>query len=158
MIECKEFEVDGKRYRTTMFGALRGSKLLLKISRIVAPAVGRAVGVVDLDMALSADVGTGMSTLFEAADPDTVMSIVKEFVEKSELRKEDGNWITLEQVFDDHFAGRYTQMVLFVKGAFEVNYGDFSGALRAMIAQALPGVQMKRATTPAPSASPSAST
>ena len=43
------------------------------------------------------------------------------------------NYVPLEQVYDDHFAGRYQALASWVKEAFEHNFGPFFGALRDLL-------------------------
>lgn len=128
MIESREFATsDGTRYKVTMFGAKKGQALLTRVMRIVAPALGRAAdGATPVAGDIDVMVGSAIDKLCEGLTPELIADLGAMFEEKTEYSTDDGAvWVPLKGKYDDHFAGRYAQLIQWLKGCFEVNYADF---------------------------------
>lgn len=134
MIESREFSTsDGTRYRVTMFGAKKGQALLLRVTRVIAPALGRmADGATPIAGDIDVLVGAAIDKLCDGLSEAMLSEVTAAFEEKTEFSVDGDKWVPLRGKYDDHFAGRYSQMTEWLKGCFEVNYADFFGVFRGL--------------------------
>jgi hypothetical protein len=127
VLESKEKQIGEHTYLARQLPATKAHKLLIRIGKILGPAIGGGLDGVKgsfKDDAAGA-IGRAVSGLFERATPDEVDAILKEFVEYSEV---DGK--PLKSCFDLHFAGKLADMYLWFAFALEVNYSDFFGGFK----------------------------
>jgi len=135
--------IDGYIYEVSPVAVGPGRKLLVKLLKIVAPAVKES----GLDGVQQA--GTGMAkglaliaTLIDRLSDSDLEDAQKLFGPQTRFTR-DGEeaWITLTyDMQQTHFAAQYQQLVEWLKFALEVNYGSFfSGWMsRAKAAAASP--------------------
>jgi len=161
MIEAKQFEVDGVQYRLTMFGAKAGQKLLVRVVKVIAPALGQGANDVSLGRSGGVELGSvrvaeAVESFCNGVDPAMFAEICESFAAKCEFSTDDGaTFRPLGALYDDHFAGRYLALLRWVGESFRVNYADFFGELGPRL-QAF--MQTTRAASPSLSTSTGAST
>ncbi len=149
MIEAKDFEVDGKSYRLTMFGAKAGQKLLTRVVKVLGPAFGHGAG----DGA-TLNIGKAVEAFCDEVDAALFAEIADGFARKCEVSDDGATYRPLAAEYDDHFAGRYLSLLRWVGKCFEVNYADFFAEWEK-VADLLP---FRKAATAMPSGSPGTST
>lgn len=127
MIETKEFSVGTYRYRLTQFGAKKGQALLLTCAKIVGGSVAETAASNGGDVQL----GNALKTLFTELSETTFARICEDFAGACHF-SEDGTdlWKPLGPAYNDHFAGRYTELLKWLVGCFNANYESFFSELK----------------------------
>lgn len=102
--ELKERTISGTTYRVHQLGALQGRKVLARLGKVLA--------VVQSDK------------LESLLAEDEVDYLCDTFGRTTEVHLGD-KWPQLSDVFDEHFAGRYADLLSWLMFALEVNFGSF---------------------------------
>lgn len=173
-IESRETTIGGTTYRVTQLGTKRGTSLLVRLVRLLGPGVGSLVGglgrtdVNSLDSALAVGVDDAMHDLAMRLDDKEVQLVLEEFAKLTAVVQSDEIELRLWDIYDDHFAGRYDEMLRWAKFCMEVNFSSFfaaqSGSDKPLVRlwkllQALPSRSTSAGTStvsPAASATPQA--
>ena len=135
-IKTEEKQIGACIYRVSQLGAIKGRAAFLRLVKALGPIAG---GLVDAKgkQAASLDLGDLMARLTLTEDDLTFFCDL--FAEKTFIVKSDGKTPRLDHCFDDHFAGRYLEMIQWLAFAVQVNFADFFGAaLNAASGQASP--------------------
>lgn len=161
-IESKERRIGGTLYRVTQLPAKRGRALLVRYVRLFGPGAGSFVGGLGrtpngaFDAALTQGIAMGLHDFCERLTDAELAHVCDEFaaftvvVESREIERR------LSDIFDDHFAGKYDDMLAWIRFASEVNFASFFvGSAKGGMLQRL--IQMLSAWTP-PAASTGTST
>jgi hypothetical protein len=116
-------EIDGVKYRITQLGALTGKQLMFRLGRtFAAVALGLRSGTLDVGVISSLD-PADFDWIVQTLIPTTDVGIHD--VEGDGKLK----WHKLSVDFDDHFAGRYPQLIEWLQAGLEVNFGPLRDAL-----------------------------
>lgn len=130
MRESVEFQGEKARYKVTQFGALEGQRVLLRLSKMIGPAIGRAANGPNANV----EVGVVLEEAFSSLD-DAMVEELAERLARATTFTEDGKaWKPLDKHYDDFFAGNYVELMRWFRGALEVNYKDFLAELKAAVA------------------------
>lgn len=115
-------QIGNHTYTVTQFGAREGGRVFIRITRLLGPAIGGGA-----EGGAAAMIGQ-LSTALDESDFD---SLCDTFAAATMVTGGDygAKQPQLKAVFDDHFAGRYDELLEWLLFAFEVNYGSFLGAL-----------------------------
>lgn len=108
MIQQKTVSVLGTDYLLTHIPAIRGTRMLKRLVKLVGPAMAT--------FQKDNDLGGAMSALFESLD-DGVEALIVELVASATKGSVGIN-------FDSEFAGEYDKLALLVKEIVEFNYGS----------------------------------
>jgi hypothetical protein len=147
MIETKEFSVGRFRYKVTQFGAKKGQALLLTCAKLIGESVGEVAAANGGDVQL----GKALKALFSELSETTFHRICEDFAEVCIYTSEEKEvWKRLGPDYNDHFAGRYKDLLLWLRECFNANYESFFSEL-----QDLTGLQLQKT---APPVNPSQST
>lgn len=154
--KVKSEAIDGFTYEVTQLGATDGQRLLVKLSKILLPAVGALVKgsdakIADMDLA-SVDIDSAAKALAASLSPDEFDAIAASMSASTEI------WgpgfgdagAPMPRHFDEHFAGRYVAMLKWLAFALKVNFADFFDG-KGSVAGLVAGLRSQGA----PSASPS---
>lgn len=139
----KEKRIGEVNYRVTQFGALKGRQILVRLFAFLGPAASGY-----LKGGLSEEgIAAALTGLSAAVTPEGFDVLCDEFASCTEVVEQStvGPIATpLKAQFDDHFAGRYLEMVLWFAFAVHVNFADFLDVrgLGALLS-GLPGVSPK---------------
>jgi hypothetical protein len=115
---------DGVQYRITQLGAMTGKQVMFRLGRVFAAvALGLRTGGVDVVGLLSALDPVDFDWVVQTLIPTTDVGII-DVAGDSSLK-----WHKLSVDFDDHFAGRYPQLLEWLKAGLEINFGPLSDAL-----------------------------
>jgi hypothetical protein len=115
-LKTEEREIGGLKYRVTQLGAKAGRAALLRIMKTVGPAAAMLQG---------DDLAGALGKFFENLSEVDLDYFCALFGEKSFVFQADGKMPRVDQVFDEHFAGRYLDMIEWLIFAGEVNFADF---------------------------------
>ena len=115
-IRQKTIEVNGSEYLITQLGAIKGTRVLKELTKLVGPAFAKlqtkdAVG-------QSGTLGDALGILFENLDNANIEGIIMELA--NTVSKANGSAI----VFDMEFAGEYDKLYLVLKEVLEFNFGS----------------------------------
>lgn len=128
MRKVQEKKIGLASYKVQQFGALRGQNLLLRISAMVGPAIGRSASGDAGNLAL----GPFVEEFFAHFETDKVEAILSEFATGTQVFNGKG-WSPLSDCYDEHFAGNYLELVQWFRFALEVNYSDFLSELQKRV-------------------------
>ena len=107
-------------------GGLRAGKLLVKLSRILSPALG------ELSLG-EAGVPAAAAKLFENLSEGEFESLLKDFLDGAVVRYSDADGRPQERVLwpviNDLFQGTSLSLIPLLAAALKLNYGNFSNAL-----------------------------
>jgi len=144
MLKVETREIDGATYTVTQLDAWRAMRLMARIGNIVGPALAKAAEAGDdaEDMPLD-KVAEVISALTAKLTPDELEGITKEMLHN--VLKDDRN--ISGKNFGLEMAGQMTTVFKLLAFAFEVNYGDFFDAARAMMQKAREKRAAKSAST-----------
>lgn len=147
MLEAKEKEINGTRYRVSQLPFREGRALLQRLFRIFAPVLGQSLKGLDSkdaanlslgEIKLSA-LGDGLSILAETLTGSDFDSTCDLLAAHTQVNLNGTSWVSLKDVMDIHFAGKYLHMMKWLTFALEVNFSDFlegSGGLKGLAARA----------------------
>lgn len=122
-LKTQEREIDGVKYRVTQLGAVDGRAVLLRLLKAFGPSAAAMLG----DNIAEAVAKLNLSE-------DDLSYFCQQFGQKTFVVLGDKT-PRLDNVFDEHFAGRYRAMILWLGFAVEVNFADFlSDKAAAMLA------------------------
>lgn len=144
MIETKEFSVGGYQYKITQFGAKKGQSLLLVCAKIIGGSVGEVAATNSGDVAL----GKALQRIFDGLSEATFAKTCEDFAEVCYFSEDGEKWIKLSSQYNDHFAGRYKELLQWLEGCFQANFGSFLEELKGAV-----GVPAKKNPTEPPSQS-----
>lgn len=124
-----EKTIDGTRYRCTQFGTLTAEELLLRALPMLSLTAIKRLDSDAIQGLLKAVTRDDLKWAIAQATSATQLLLVDEAgsVDPKTGRKRS-NWIALEHVYDDHFAGRMlSTWPAWLGWVFEVNFADFLG-------------------------------
>lgn len=130
MIKTQSVVIDGDTYELTQLPAMRAMKLFARIGGVLGPALAQAApaasakGVLGMDIGL---LGGAIESLAAKLTPEELEVITKDLLWS--LRK---NGKDCTGSFDVEMQGKIMTVFALLRFAFEVNYGDFTDALRRL--------------------------
>lgn len=130
-IEAKERRIGATVYRITQLPAKRGRAMLVRFVRLFGPGAGAFVGGLGrskaavLDGALGLGIADAMLDLCTRLSEDDLAVICDQFAEFTVVIVSRDVERRLSDVFDDHFAGKYDEMLSWLKACCEVNFASF---------------------------------
>lgn len=120
MIETKDKEIGEVVYRVKQFGAKRGRQVLFRVSQMLGPTLAQAT---------EGDYAAAFKAFAETAKLEDFEWLCDTFADGTSvvLKTTNGNEVpqSLAKVYDEHFVGRYLEMLEWLVFAFEVNFGGF---------------------------------
>lgn len=138
--ECKESSViDGFTYKVTQLGAKEGRRVFARLVSTLGGAVGALAKEVTGE-GNGADAAQGVASFADRITPETLDFFCDVFAPYT-LVCNGPSELPMSKEFDDHFAGRYAQMVQWLVFCIEVNFGSFLKGLGDIVA--LSGLQQK---------------
>ena len=144
-IKTVEREIGGTRYRISSLGSLEGADILLTIGRVAGTGWDKkAIGAVLRE--LSRDDLRVMRAAFERT---TTLLHVDEAKTTPGV---NARWLPLATFGqDDHFAGKYLELVEWIVAHVELNYRDFFVGLAGLFERLAKATVSSRSTSPSPS-------
>lgn len=129
-IEAKERRIGASHYRITQLPAKRGRAMLVRFIRVLGPGAGAFVGGLGrarsgLDGAVGIGIADAMHDLCTRLNEDDLATISDQFAEYTVVIVSRDVERRLSDIFDDHFAGRYDEMLAWLRACCEVNFSSF---------------------------------
>lgn len=115
-IKQKTIEVNGSEYLITQLGALKGTRVLKEITKLVGPAFA-SMQKKDGE-GQTGTIGDALGILFENLDNANIEGMIMELA--NTVAKSNGSTIN----FDMEFAGEYDKLFLVLKEVAEFNFGS----------------------------------
>lgn len=137
-IEAKERRIGASVYRITQLPAKRGRAMLVRFIRLFGPGAGAFVGGLGrgksgFDGAVGLGIADAMHDLCTRLSEEDLAVICDAFAEFTVVVVNREIERKLSDIFDDHFAGKYDEMLSWLRACCEVNFASFFGdaSLRA---------------------------
>lgn len=139
-LELLKKEIDGSTYEFEQFGAKKSTKLLIRLTKIIGPALSIAFS--EITKAKSKEEAKKLSgavfgqaiqaLILNVGDEDEAVALMETFASEKCLC--DGKKI----VFDSHYQNRLLHLGKVLAAALEVQYGNFFGAIQGVVAPKRP--------------------
>ena len=108
-------------YEVTQLGALEGRRVLARIAQLLGGTVGA------IAKTGSPDLVAALQSFAEHLTPDSVDYFCDIFAKGTQVHLPSGKVVVLKDVFDNHFAANYGEMISWLTFCLEVNFGSFLG-------------------------------
>lgn len=131
MIEAKEKRIGPTTYRVTQLPAKRGRAMLVRFIKLAGPGAGAFVGGLgrnqggSFDGSLALGIAEGVHDFALRLNDEDLDAICDEFARYTVVVKSREVELKLSDIFDDHFAGAYDQMMSWLRFCAEVNFTSF---------------------------------
>lgn len=129
-IETRDITIGSTTYRVAQLPTRKGQALLVRIIKLLGPGVGSFVGGIgrsggELDAAMALGVGDALHDLAARLNELEVAGVLEEFAKNTYVLLSDDVQPLLNTIYDEHFAGRYDELMKWAKFCLEVNYRSF---------------------------------
>ncbi len=108
-------------YEVTQLGAVEGRRVFARLTQLMGGMVGTIAG------GGKADLAKGFESFAAAISPDVMDYFCDTFTKVTQVHRPDGKTLFLKDIFDDHFADNYSEMVEWLVFCLEVNFASFLG-------------------------------
>lgn len=140
-----EIQILDHQYQLTQLSATKGRGVLGVLTKVLGKAAG---GLGGMDVEGSA-LGAGLGAILESLDEATLKNLCDAFGPESRVLNDAGNWPALQgPVFDDHFAGNYGEMTLWLIECLKLNFADFLDAKKREMIAAHLGLKASKSPSP----------
>jgi hypothetical protein len=137
-IETDDFTIGEDTYRVSQLGAKRGRKALVRLVKAAGPVLGAAAahagdlgeikGLGDIKVELIGRAISEFTNQLSEADVDHFCDLFAPLT-LVKVPDTDDDWVPLDKSFDQHFAGRYGQMLEWLWTCIRFNFLGFTSAL-----------------------------
>ncbi len=136
-LKSDTLELEGIRFSTQQFMAMRSFSLLARLTKTVGPALG---ALMKLNPASQLeDVGSELAAAFSTLDPDEATKLVPEILAMtSALIDGKQSLLNSTSAIDNVFSGRLKTMFQVLAFVLKCNYADFMPGSSAPASAALP--------------------
>ena len=136
MLEEKRKRIGACEYQVRQLTVPVGRRLLVRLFKILGPAIGAAVGGLPEDKGDDISIGAlntraigdAITLLADTITEDELENLCEILADATEYSPEPDRWLPLKKDSEMHWAGRYFDMFKWIAFALEVNYADFLGA------------------------------
>jgi len=131
--ESREKTIGGTCYRVLQLGAKDGRSMLVQLTKLLGPALANGLSglgeskATEVESAMASALGNALHDLALRLDDREVAAILDKLALSTELVLGADHVPRLDKVFDDHFAGKYDELLQWAAFALEVNFGSFFG-------------------------------
>ena len=131
MLESKQRVIGEVEYLVTQLPAPQGRKLLVRLYKVLGPAIGAALKGLPEDGRASigdievSSIGDAMIQLAHSLTEEDLEFLVATMTPQTQISREPGKWLALKTEEMFHWSGRYQHMFVWLGFALEVNYGSF---------------------------------
>lgn len=140
-LKTYEKTIDGFKFYVQKFPAKRGNRILYRVAKAVGPSLLQMASVEgSADISALGGVIQGLFTNMNESEFETLYTDLLLDVNvqcpKSEFPEFEEKILGLVQgvnCFDQVFSGRYLMLFTLLRFVFEVNFGDFTGALAKIL-------------------------
>jgi hypothetical protein len=135
-METRERRIGGVTYRVTLLGAKQGTAMLVRLTRLLGPGAGSFIlgvsrtqgeGEDVLASALALGVGEALHELARRLREDEVGALLADLATQTVVVKSAELELQLSDIYDEHFAGKYHELMQWARFSLEVNFTGFFG-------------------------------
>ena len=132
-IEALERRIGAHTYRVTHLPSKKGRSMLVRLVKMAGPGLGSFVGGVgrasggasNTETALALGVGEALHDISARLDEHELAAVMDELALYTVVVQSAEVELRLSDIFDDHFAGRYDEMLAWARFCLEVNFRSF---------------------------------
>jgi hypothetical protein len=124
--ETKSKQIGSHRYEVTQLGAIEGRAVLAHLMQLFGGMVSGIAGGGKPDMV------SGFTALASSITPDRLTFFCDTFSPWTQVHKGPNKVQVLKDIFDDHFAANYAEMMQWLAFCLEVNFASFLGESGAL--------------------------
>ena len=128
-------------YEVTQLGAIEGRRVFARLAQIMGGMVGA------LAAGGKPNPVEAFKSFAEALEPEVMDFFCDTFTKVTQVHKPDGKVLFLKDIFDDHFADNYGEMVEWLTFCLEVNFASFLGGAGGLAALLRPGIATSGSTS-----------
>ena len=121
MLRSESKEIEGSVYHVRVLGATEGRKLLVRLMRVLGPALGEFLVNRKGEALADSDVLPAIAILGQRLTEEDLEYVVAKFAETTEVEKE-GKKIVLSKIQELHFAGNYLAMFKWLWFCLQTNF------------------------------------
>lgn len=128
MLTTIERTIGATTYTITQLGAKQGRSVMVRLFRILGPAAAGLTSGEDIEARL----GNALTALARSASEDDFNALCDTFAAATKIRKTTETNagpghidVPLTPDFDNHFAGRYAELLQWFGACIEVNFASF---------------------------------
>lgn len=114
-------------YEVTQLGAIEGRRVFARLAQIMGGMVGA------LAAGGKPNPVEAFKSFAEAMEPEVMDFFCDTFAKFTQVHRPDGKVLFLKDVFDDHFADNYGEMVEWLTFCLEVNFASFLGGAGGLV-------------------------
>ena len=131
MIEVKEKTINGSKYTTTQFPAMRALRLQTKLIKLLGPSLACVFSSYDQKNP-DKNLAEAIKMLADVLDEDTFEKLVLEILQ---MTRKSGFELKKENI-DSEFAGNLNELFKVIQFVLEANFSDFfseEGIIKALL-------------------------
>jgi hypothetical protein len=117
----KSKAIGNHTYEVTQLGAIEGRRVFARLAQLMGGMVG------SIAAGGKADVVKGFQAFAESMTPEVMDFFCDTFSKVTQVHVGGGKVLFLKDIFDDHFADNYGDMVEWLTFCLEVNFASFLG-------------------------------
>lgn len=140
MLRTETREINGKKFQISQLPAMRALRLSTRLGKLFGPPLAKVAGTSPTTQGIaSVNVGAlapAIASLFETLSESELESLTRELL-CTTMVEHDGAWVELfghSPVFDLVMGGDVLGIFKLLYAAIEVNYSDFFGEFRGIVA------------------------
>jgi len=133
MLRVEKRTIGKRTYQITTLGAAPGRRMLIRLLKILGPSITAALESKDGTLSLTSGAGLSraVSELCERLTPDEFEEICQVFFEQTEVSKDAGGFIPLNNDAELKLCLDYADTFKLLTFHLETNYSSFLGGLKA---------------------------
>lgn len=117
----KTKQIGGHGYEVTQLGAIEGRRVFARLAQVMGGMVGA------LAAGGKPNPVDAFRSFAESMTPEVMDFFCDTFSKVTQVHRPDGKVLFLKDVFDDHFADNYGELVEWLAFCLEVNFASFLG-------------------------------
>jgi len=132
----REKTIGEHRYQVTLLGAKAGRSMLVRLTKLLGPATASFIeGMLhakgDLTASLAMGAGDAIREVTQRLSDADLTAISDELSKLTIVVLDEQRSISLDKIYDDHFAGRYGDLAAWLAFALEANFSSFFDGARS---------------------------
>lgn len=131
VLSHKSKEINGRKYTVSMFPAGTGFQIMFELKNALGPAVGSLIG--DKAEMVLTMLGGDLSK-------EGALDLILRLLELTTVEG-TGEGLGVEDAFNNHFAGRYGELLKVLAFVVEVNFADFFAEIKSVIGAGMKTVE-----------------
>lgn len=128
MLKVEEVTINDRTYQISQLPLGKARPLLVRLTNLVGPAIGEALAGAEGDKLSDislAGLGNAVRTLASQLRDDDLGAIQNALFEYVKWQNDNGDWVPLKPIADNHFAGELGLLFKVIGAALKVNFASF---------------------------------